>query len=159
MDCGMIRSELVSFHFGEAAPETRGRVETHLLACAECLRAYLELKRSIEGAPTGADAGARSSAAERNHDDEDGVPSAAARERLRHAVALHIESARGRSRKPPLFAWREAWGAAAAVAAVILVAIVVAKTGGGSVRPPASPVFDGTAVDSVNPPAPTFSIL
>ncbi|HVO32241.1 MAG TPA: hypothetical protein VMV18_15970, partial [bacterium] len=71
MDCGLTRSELVPFHFGECAPDLRAPLEQHLLACRECLTAYLELKRALESEPARA-------------------PSRLAHARLRAAVAAEI---------------------------------------------------------------------
>jgi len=63
-----VESELTGYQFGTLDDETRQRVEAHLLECAECVRAYIEIKRAIE----------TSEAAP--------APSDAARARLRRAV-------------------------------------------------------------------------
>jgi anti-sigma factor RsiW len=48
MDCPLIRTELVAYHFGAADEEVRDAVDAHLVGCPECLRAYLRLKRHLE---------------------------------------------------------------------------------------------------------------
>jgi anti-sigma factor RsiW len=63
-----VESELTGYHFGVLDDETRRRVEEHLIECAECVRAFVEIKRAIE----------TSEAAP--------APSDAARARLRRAV-------------------------------------------------------------------------
>jgi anti-sigma factor RsiW len=70
VDCEVIQHELVPYHFGAIDEEARARVEVHLLECKGCLRDFLALKRSVE------------SPEER--------PSAAAKSRLRAAVAREI---------------------------------------------------------------------
>ncbi|HEY1957351.1 MAG TPA: zf-HC2 domain-containing protein [Polyangiaceae bacterium] len=72
MTCDAIEPELVGYHFGTLDDETRAKVEAHLCACAACVRAFVETKRAIE---TSEDAPA---------------PSAAARARLRRAVAREL---------------------------------------------------------------------
>ena len=60
--------DVIAYHFGTVSDEARKLVEAHLLQCQECLRRYLDVKRSVEtaeGAPG---------------------PSEAARVRLRSAV-------------------------------------------------------------------------
>jgi anti-sigma factor RsiW len=60
---------LIEYHFGTLDPEARSRVEEQLLASADALRSYLQLKRQLDGASGGE------------------VPSPDARARLRAAVA------------------------------------------------------------------------
>jgi len=72
MSCTELRSELVTYHFGETALDRRAQVEEHLLACGDCLRDFLSVKCEIETADL----------AER--------PSQRARERLRRAVATEV---------------------------------------------------------------------
>ncbi len=79
MSCDEIRPELLGFHFGETEPEPRQTVEQHLLGCRSCLEEFLDLKRAVE-AP-----------------DLEHRPSAAARDRLRRAVAAEVA--------PPAPAW------------------------------------------------------
>jgi anti-sigma factor RsiW len=102
VDCTMIDRELVAFHFGELGGAPRAAVEEHLPGCARCLRAYLDLKRAIEGAGEGAG----ESEAER--------PSDLARARLRSAIAREV----GRRRW-----WWVAGGAVAAAGALVAVLI------------------------------------
>lgn len=85
MSCDAIETELTGFHFGTLDPDTRLRVEEHLLGCPACLRAFLEVKRAIE------------------EPDEAPGPSPASRTRLRRAMA---EAVRG-VRPGPVWAWWE----------------------------------------------------
>jgi len=70
MDCALISEQLIGYHFATCDEQERTLVEQHLLACNDCLRAYLALKRDIE---RGAARGER--------------PSDATRQRLRERVA------------------------------------------------------------------------
>jgi hypothetical protein len=94
---------LIDYHFGVLAPEAAARVEERLLAEAELLRSYLQLKRQLDG-------------------DRQERPSPAARERLRTAVAAAYGPGLGRSlrrwlRQPvPLY---QTLAVAAAVGAVV----------------------------------------
>ena len=72
MSCEQIQSELVAYHFGIVSEETRQELEAHLVACPDCLQAFLSVKREIETAQFGP------------------RPSAAARESLRLAVAREL---------------------------------------------------------------------
>jgi len=72
MSCDEIERELVGYHFGTLDEETRARVEEHMVGCAACVRAFVEIKRAVE---TSEDAPA---------------PSPAARAKLRRAVAREI---------------------------------------------------------------------
>jgi anti-sigma factor RsiW len=103
MDCQLIRPDLVGFHFGNLSPAVRDEVESHLVACPDCLRGYLALKRELETAR----------ATPR--------PSEAARARLRRTVAAELAGRRGLP-----VAWRRplAFGFAAAAAAATLLAVV-----------------------------------
>jgi anti-sigma factor RsiW len=69
VDCKLIGDDLLAFHLGSLEEPRRAAVEAHLCGCADCLRAFLALKRAVE---IGGD-GPR--------------PSSAARARLREAVA------------------------------------------------------------------------
>ncbi|MGI5863693.1 MAG: anti-sigma factor family protein [Myxococcales bacterium] len=104
MDCPLIRGDLVAYHFGSVEEATRDAVESHLLGCPDCLRAFLALKREIETAGAGP------------------RPSPAARARLRQAVAHELASRAG---APSPHWWRRplAFGfvTAAAAAAMLLV--------------------------------------
>ncbi len=102
MDCTLSQRELVPFHFGTVEPAVREELEGHLLTCASCLRDYLALKRDIETA----------AAVE--------APSAAARGRLRSAVAQQL------NRPVVVRAWWER-PLAAAFAGVTLVGALVAS--------------------------------
>jgi hypothetical protein len=70
MDCDVMKSELVAYHFGVVDDGARRAAEEHLLTCAGCLFDFLALKREIETA--------------------DARPSRAARDRLRLAVAREL---------------------------------------------------------------------
>lgn len=72
MTCKRVSEDLVAFHFGTVTEDQRTAVEAHLPTCADCLRAYLAVKREIETAAS----------TQR--------PSDAARARLRRAVAREI---------------------------------------------------------------------
>lgn len=80
MTCDGLRDELMGFHFGTLDPDTRLRVEAHLLACRGCLEAFLAIKRAVEG--DGMDA------------EDVPAPSAASRARLRLAVAAEVDAPR-----------------------------------------------------------------
>jgi len=116
MDCELIRAALVAYHFGSVEEAARDRIEAHLLACPDCLKAFLALKREIETA----EAGPR--------------PSEEARRRLRLAVAREL-AARSPERTGAAAAaaaaavgawWRRplAFGFAAAACAAALIAVV-----------------------------------
>jgi anti-sigma factor RsiW len=54
-----VESELAGYQLGALDEEARGRVEAHLVECAECVRAFVEIKRAIEtseAAPAPSDA-------------------------------------------------------------------------------------------------------
>jgi anti-sigma factor RsiW len=72
MRCAEVEHELVAYHFNALDDEARRGVEEHLCECADCVRAYVELKHAVE---TG-------EAAPR--------PSDKARARLRRAVAREL---------------------------------------------------------------------
>jgi hypothetical protein len=96
VDCTLIEGDLVPFHFGTLADGARELVEAHLLGCARCLQAFLEVKRAID-----------------KSDRSQPRPSAMLRARLRADVAHQF----GRPRR----AWR-VWGA---VAAMVIAGTVV----------------------------------
>jgi anti-sigma factor RsiW len=72
MTCETIEPQLVAYHFAALEDAERASVEGHLVGCAACVRAFVEVKRAIETAE----------AAPR--------PSDAARARLRRAVAREL---------------------------------------------------------------------
>ena len=72
MTCDQVRSELVAYQFGVITDESRDRLEQHLASCPHCLGEFFVLKREVETAPSGP------------------RPSAAARARLRAAVAREV---------------------------------------------------------------------
>lgn len=153
MNCALIQPELVLYHFGTIAPESRAEVESHLLSCRECLSGYLALKRHLESEP---DSGPR--------------PSPAARVRLRDAVEREFgRSIASRSERPaagsggarprPLsVTWRRAasWGLAAAAAAAIA---AVAFQGGFQTAHTPLGTGQNIPVDSANPCAAGLNVL
>jgi hypothetical protein len=85
---------LLPFHLGALDDDALDAVEVHLLACRDCTKGYLALKRQFDSAAA-----------------FDERPSARARERLRAEMSRRL-----RSRLPrPRF-----WAAGAALAAVLL---------------------------------------
>jgi hypothetical protein len=105
MDCKLISGELVAYHFGQVDDAARARVEDHLFGCSDCLRSFLVLKREIETAATAP------------------RPSAAARAKLRRAVALEVAP---RKQVRPVAWWRRplAFGFAAAACAASMLMVV-----------------------------------
>ena len=135
MDCGLIRPELVMFHFGDVDAQTRDEVEAHLAGCSACVRAFLALKREVETAP------------ERGE-----VPSAAARDRLRRAVSAELATRRPRS--------RVAWGTAFAAAAATLLLVFAVRVLEPSLHHFGSaPRLQSGAVDTANPPDAPLPLL
>jgi hypothetical protein len=127
---------LIDYHFGVLAPEAAAGVEQRLLAEADLLRAYLQLKRQL-------DDGGRQEA-----------PSPAARAKLRGAVAAAYGPGAGRSlrrwlRRPvPLY---QTLAVAAAVGAVVALAGMrprPAGDGATEIGAPADWRGVGPAVDS-----------
>ena len=113
MSCTQVEPELVAFHFGSVTEELRLEMEAHLIACPDCLAAYLAIKREVETA--GADQ----------------VPSAAVRERLRSAVACELGLVEPVSRK---WSWWErplafGFATAALIAAVLVLRLLAASPG------------------------------
>ena len=113
MDCDVIRLDLAGFHFGELEEEPRRRVEAHLLACRECLQAFLALKRNVEAAS--------------------GRFSESGQARLRAAVQQHV-AARQPPRPWPW--WQRPLAVALAAAAVLLAA---GAAGGMAASPGGAP--------------------
>jgi hypothetical protein len=73
MTCKEVEAELASYHFGVVSGQVRVQVEAHLLDCRACLQGYLDVKRAIETC------------------EGEAPPSAAARRKLRRAVAAELE--------------------------------------------------------------------
>lgn len=96
MDCTLIETQLVGFHFGTLDESTRSSVETHLVGCPRCLQSFIGVKRAIE---VGGEA----------------RPSDVARARLRAAVASEVAGGRLRRRR---------WLVGAAAAAAMIAALV-----------------------------------
>ena len=112
MTCETVSDDLLAFHLGALDHAHRDEVESHLLGCADCLRGFLALKRSLEL-------------------EEDGPsPSPASRERLRKAILEELagpERARWRWWERPL-----AFGLAATAALVALSAVRTVSSGSGA---------------------------
>jgi hypothetical protein len=134
MDCARI--DLVAYHLGAAEGEEREAAERHLVACKDCLEAYLALKRDA---------------------DRRGLerPSPELLARLRRDVARAFAPSRARAitswmaRPIPLYQ---------GIAAVAVLALASAIAG-GALRPRAA-LHDGPAerVDSSRPTAESLSI-
>jgi anti-sigma factor RsiW len=99
MDCHVIQVDLVPYHFGVIEDEARLEVEKHLLACPQCLRDFIALKREMETS--------------------DDRPSPAAKARLRQAVVREVARAR------VAWSWWERPLAAAFASAAVLAAIMM----------------------------------
>jgi hypothetical protein len=115
MDCPLIQPELVGYHFATTSDDMRAEIDAHLLGCPKCLRAYLGIKHHIE----------RGAAREER-------PSAAARDRLRAAVAVSFRSTpRARVRRwlgRPIPLYQGLAAALVAVAVAALVPMVIRET-------------------------------
>lgn len=72
MICEEARAELTAYHFGVLAGDARRAVEAHLVACNDCVKELVALKRAIEVGEPGP------------------TPSPAARAKLRAAVAREL---------------------------------------------------------------------
>ena len=72
MTCTRTEPELVGYHFGLLADDVRAVVESHLVSCGACLRAFIDLKRALEIGEVGP------------------LPSMAAHARLRLAAATEL---------------------------------------------------------------------
>jgi anti-sigma factor RsiW len=97
MICDQVEAELIAYHFGLVEGDARGEIEAHLVGCAACVRAFLDVKRAIE---TSEDVAA---------------PSQAARARLRRAVNNEINP-------PAKWSWWERPLAFAVAASAVLIA-------------------------------------
>jgi len=75
MTCDQCQAELAPFQLGFVEDATRDALEGHLLECADCLRSFLRLKRSMETAEL------------------EPAPSDAVRTRLRAAVSAELSAA------------------------------------------------------------------
>jgi anti-sigma factor RsiW len=133
MDCVVV--DLAAYHFGTLEEADRDGVEEHLLGCTSCLRAYLALKRRTAAGAEGA------------------APSAAAREKLRSAVAARFRPtpwtrARAWMARPiPLYQ-----GLAAAVLALVVASLLPA------LAEKAPEPLSGRYVDSARPLAESITI-
>jgi hypothetical protein len=122
MDAHVTDEVLLTYTLGASSEDERGRIDAHLCACADCLRAFLDLKRCVEQG--GQDAPR---------------PSPATRERLRSSVAaafrptLAARLARTLRRPIPLYQ-----GVAAAVLALAVATLVpFARVHAPTTAPPA----------------------
>jgi anti-sigma factor RsiW len=89
MSCNEI--DLLEYQFETLEPDGRDQVEEHLKTCTACLSSYFALKNSLQG---------------------DARPSAAARDRLRAAVAKQL--------RPPWRWWEPTFAFASALLVVFL---------------------------------------
>jgi anti-sigma factor RsiW len=48
MDCRLIHPELLPYLLGASSDAERERMDTHLVGCESCLRAYLRLKHDVQ---------------------------------------------------------------------------------------------------------------
>ncbi len=114
MNCERIQPELISYHFGVVENGLRREIEEHLVACPDCLRSFLALKREIETAESRP------------------RPSPAVRHRLR------VSAARELGLEPRPWSWWERPLAFGFAGAVTLVAImqVIGSTNGPVGAPP-----------------------
>lgn len=120
MTCDGLRDELMGFHFATLDPDTRLRVEQHLLGCRGCLEEFLSLKRAVEG--DGLDAS------------DIPAPSEASRARLRRAVAAEV--ARPRAAPTSWRWWERAVPLGLAAATVLLsLGVVHSLATGPGARP------------------------
>jgi hypothetical protein len=122
MDCTLIQTDLIGYHFATLGDDERRVIEEHLVACSGCLRTYLALKAHVDGAA---------------HQGEG--PSEAARLRLRAAVEARFKPTVARrwrrwlTRPVPLYQ-------GVAVATLVVVATLALPTlmhalqGGGDTR-------------------------
>jgi anti-sigma factor RsiW len=124
MSCQEIQAELVAYHFGVVSDEVRRSLESHLVGCPACLKAFLALKREIETAGSGP------------------RPSDTARQRLRSAVARELGVGERRRR----WSWWErplafSFAAVAVLLAMFAVNVVASSSGSmpHSLRDPARP--------------------
>ncbi len=124
MDCSLIHGNLIAYHLGAMSDAERVSVETHLVVCTSCLRAYLALKAHVD----------------RVGEEQTG-PSDAARLRLRGAVERRFRPTpvrvvrRWLARPVPFYQ-------GLAVAAVL---VLVATLGPALARPPAREATADTA--------------
>src|SRR5205085_12327855 len=91
--------ERVAYHFGEIEGAAREALEAHLVGCAGCVRAFVEVKRAVEtDAGDAGDVGNAGGGA--------GAPSVEARARLRRAVEAEVlpRAKASRWEKPIAFA-------------------------------------------------------
>jgi hypothetical protein len=48
MDCSLIQERLVAYHLATVDDGEREEIDAHLIACTDCLRAYLKLKHDLD---------------------------------------------------------------------------------------------------------------
>jgi anti-sigma-K factor RskA len=136
MDEELSPETLVDYHFGTLEAKERAAVEERLVASPAAVRAYLELKRALDGAAAAEDR-----------------PSPEVAARLRAAVAAaHGPGARGRLRRwlrrpVPLYQ-----SVAFAAATAVLVAAIAVLRPGATPFPAAPAGAPAPSVDSVRSP-------
>ena len=136
MDRTLSTETLIEYHFGTLGPEARAEVEEALLASAESLRVYLQLKRELDRAQPVPE-----------------VPTPQARLQLRAAVAELVRPApprrvvgglRGLLARPvPLYQ---------TIAAAAVAALLVIMAGGMWPQPGSDSVMSGMAESAASAP-------
>jgi anti-sigma factor RsiW len=112
MSCDKFQPELVGYHFGLVAEETRQELEQHLVGCPDCIRAFVAIKRDIETAESAP------------------APSERVRQRLRRSVAQEL----GLVEPQRKWSWWErplafSFAGAAVVAALFAVHVLASSAG------------------------------
>ena len=139
MDCTLIQTHLIGYHFATISEEERAGVERHLVECRGCLRTYLALKAHVD----------------RGTSDDD-APSAEGRARLRARVEARFRPTATRrvrrwlTRPVPLYQ-------GLAVAAVIALGAALAPSLVRALSPQPSAHF-AERVDSARPIAQSLTI-
>lgn len=135
MDDHVAHDELIEYCLGATADDAHARIDEHLCACPPCLRAFLDVKRHVEGRGAAERGGLR--------------PSAATRARLRASVGAAFEPAPvvrlGRALRRPIPLYQ---GVAAAVLAVALAVLLPMVRGVARPGAPPSAGASGARVDT-----------
>jgi anti-sigma factor RsiW len=112
MSCKQVEPELIAYHFGLVSDDTRREIDSHLVGCGACLRAFLDVKRSIETS------------------EEAPRPSKAARARLRRSVENELHP------RPKWSWWERPLAFAAAACAVLTASATTRALTSGPGSPP-----------------------
>jgi len=138
MDCAVVASHLVGYHFATLEDAERDAIDTHMLGCTTCLGAYLALKRASDQRPLE-------------------KPSAAVKARLRESVRDAFPTKEARPARVRLLArriplYQGLFAAALAAAIALAVPTLLRGSRRGEVREGAP------QVDSARPRAESFQI-